>query len=149
MDGCTTCLLYGSENYAEHAVLCLIAQSCPTLCHPMDYNPPGSSVLGDSPGKNTGVGCHAFLQQIFPAQGLNPGLSRCRQILYHLSLQGSPLQSPGGGNRQTSYKISGWLFPEIKWILPKLRAINWVTPVPQNIRNNPQRILKSIRKFSP
>ena len=36
------------------AVLCLVAQSCPTLCDPMDF-PPGSSVHGDSPGKNTGV----------------------------------------------------------------------------------------------
>ena len=33
-------------------------QSCPTLCDPMDCNPPGDSVHGDSPGKNTGVGCH-------------------------------------------------------------------------------------------
>ena len=36
------------------AVLCLVAQSCPTLCDPMDF-PPGPSVHGDSPGKNTGV----------------------------------------------------------------------------------------------
>ena len=32
---------------------------------------PGSSVHGDSPGKNTGMGCHALLQGIFPTQGLN------------------------------------------------------------------------------
>ena len=50
------------------------AQSCPTLCDPMDCSPPGSSVHGNSPGKNTGVGCHAFLQGIFPTQGSNPGL---------------------------------------------------------------------------
>ena len=73
------------------AVLCLVSQSCPILCNPMDCNPPGSSVLGDSPGKNTGVGCHAFLQGIFPNQGLNPGLSHCRLILYQLSYQGSPV----------------------------------------------------------
>ena len=46
-------------------------QSCLTLCDPMDYSPPGSSVRGDSPGKNTGVGCHALLQGIFPTQGSN------------------------------------------------------------------------------
>ena len=45
-----------------------------TLSDPMDCGPPGSSVHGDSPGKNTGVGCHAFLQGIFPTQGLNSGL---------------------------------------------------------------------------
>ena len=53
-------------------------------------SPPGSSVHGNSSGKNTGVGCHALLQGIFPNQGSNPGLLHCRQILYHLSHQRSP-----------------------------------------------------------
>ena len=43
-------------------VPCLVAQLCPTLCNPMDYSPLGSYIYGDSPGKNTGVGCHALLQ---------------------------------------------------------------------------------------
>ena len=55
----------------------------------MDCSPPGSSVHGDFPGKNTRVGCHALLQGSFPTQGSNPGLSHCRWILYHLSHQGS------------------------------------------------------------
>ena len=63
------------------AALCLVAQSCPTLYDRRDCNPPGSSVPGDSPGKNTGVGCHALLQGIFPTQGSNPGLPHCRRIL--------------------------------------------------------------------
>ena len=50
----------------------------------------GSSGLGDFPGKNTGVCCHALLQEIFPDYGSNLGLLQCRQILYHLSHQGSP-----------------------------------------------------------
>ena len=56
----------------------------------MDCSPPGSSVHGDSPGKNTAVGCPAFLQGIFPTQGLSPGLPHCRWILYRQSHQGSP-----------------------------------------------------------
>ena len=64
-------------------MLCLVAQSCLTLCDPMDCSSPDSSVYGDSPDKNTRVGCHALLQGIFPTQGLNPGLQHCRQILYH------------------------------------------------------------------
>ena len=56
------------------AVLRLVTQLCPTLFDPMDCSSPGSSVHGDSPGRNTGVGCHAFPQEIFPTQGLNPGL---------------------------------------------------------------------------
>ena len=62
-------------------VLCLVAQSCLTLCNPTDCSPPGSSAHGDSPGRNTGVGCHALLQGIFPTWGSNPGLLYCRQIL--------------------------------------------------------------------
>ena len=45
----------------------------------------------NSPGKNTGVGCHFLLQGSFPTQGLNLGLPHCRQILYCLSHQGSPV----------------------------------------------------------
>ena len=37
-------------------------QSCPTLCDPTDGSPPGSPPPWDSPGKNTGVGCHFLLQ---------------------------------------------------------------------------------------
>ena len=67
--------------------VCLVAQWCPTLCDPVDCSLPGSSsVHEDSPSKNTGVGCHALLQGIFLTQGLR----HCRQILYHLSHQGSP-----------------------------------------------------------
>ena len=45
----------------------------------------------DSPGKNTGVGCHSLLQGIFPTQGSNLGLLHCGRILYQLSHQGSPI----------------------------------------------------------
>ena len=69
--------------------MCLVTQSCPTLCDSTDCRPPGSSVQGDSPGKNTGVGCHACLQGIFPIQGSNPGIPHCRLILYHLNHKGS------------------------------------------------------------
>ena len=68
----------------------VLTQLCLPLCDPMDCSTPGSSVHGDSPGKNTGMGCHALLQGIFSTQGSNPGLLHCRQILYHLSHQGSP-----------------------------------------------------------
>ena len=47
-----------------------LLQSCPTLCDPMDCSSPGCSVHGDSPGKNTGVGCYALLQ----GDLLDPGI---------------------------------------------------------------------------
>ena len=49
---------------------------CPKLLRPWDFQ-----------GKSTGVGCHFLLQGIFPTQRLNPGLSHCRQTLYHLNHQ--------------------------------------------------------------
>ena len=61
-----------------------VAQSCPTL------RPHGLYSPWNSPGHNTGVGSLSPLQGIFLTQGLNPGLPRCRQILYQLSHKGSP-----------------------------------------------------------
>ena len=54
------------------------------------YSLPGSSVHGDSPGKNIGADCCALLQGIFPTQVSNPSLPHCGWILYHLSHEGSP-----------------------------------------------------------
>ena len=65
--------------------MCLVAQSCPILCHLVDCSPPGFSVHGEPPGKNTGVSCHALLHGLFLTQGSNPGLPHCRRILYILS----------------------------------------------------------------
>ena len=71
--------------------MCLVPQSCPTLCDPMDDSPPGSSVHGESPSKNTRVRCHALLLQgIFPTQGSNPGLPHCRQIPLPTEPSGKP-----------------------------------------------------------
>ena len=52
--------------------------------------PHGEFLPWHSPGKNTGVGCHFLIQEIFPTQGLNLVFLHCRQILYLLSHQGSP-----------------------------------------------------------
>ena len=71
--------------------VCAHAQPCSTLCDPTDCSPPGSSVHGDSPGKNTGVGSHALLQGIFPTQGSNPRLWR----LWHWQADSSALSHPG------------------------------------------------------
>ena len=63
--------------------LCVCAQlrSHVQLCNPMDRSPPGSYVHGDSPGKNTGVGCH------FLTQGSNP----CLLYLLHWQANSLPL----------------------------------------------------------
>ena len=55
----------------------------------MDHSLPGTSVHGDSPGKNTGLIAIRSSKGSFPTQGSNPGLPHCRRILYQLSYQGS------------------------------------------------------------
>ena len=83
------------------------------ICNLMECSPPGSSVHVDSPGKNTGVGCHSLLQRIFPAsnQEANPRLltspalageffttsttwEALVQPLLHSNLEGSPVWLP-------------------------------------------------------
>ena len=64
--------------------LCVCAdRSVVSLCDPM-------VCPWNSPGENTGLGCHSLLQGIFLTQGWNPGLLHCWQILYHMSHQESP-----------------------------------------------------------
>ena len=71
----------------------LVSRLYLTLCNFMT-EPARLLCPWDFPGKNTGVVCHSLLQGIFPTQGLNPGLPHCRQILYQLSHQGSPVIWP-------------------------------------------------------
>ena len=74
-------------------------QWCPTLCNSMDCSPTGSSAHGDSPGSNTGVGCHALLQGIFPTQGWN-------LRLLHWKVASLPLVPP----RKPKYHNGGFFF---------------------------------------
>ena len=77
----------------------------------------------DSPGKNTGVGCHALLQGIVPSQGSKPGLLHCRQVLCHLSTRAgrqtglpspNPLRPRAGG---PSRAVRGWMtLPLLLWL---------------------------------
>ena len=72
-------------------VLCTVASVMSNSYDPMDCSPPGSSVHGILPGKNTGVGCHFLLQGIFQTQGSNPRLS----CLLHGQKGSLPLAPPG------------------------------------------------------
>ena len=66
-------------------VLFLVAQSCPASCDLRTV-----ALSGDSPSKNTGVGCHALLQGIFPTQGAN----LCLLCLLHWQVGSSSLAPP-------------------------------------------------------
>ena len=64
-------MILGGTQFSP-CVLCLVAQSCTTLCNPMDCSPPGSSIHGGSLGKNNGVGCCDLLQVRLPKPGIEP-----------------------------------------------------------------------------
>ena len=72
---------YGSLDEKEACVCAKFLKLSPTLCDPVDWGSPVASRVTprllcpwDSPGKNTGLGCHALLQGIFSIQGLKPHL---------------------------------------------------------------------------
>ena len=66
----------------------------------MDYSIPGRLLcLWDSPGKNTGVGCHFLLQGIFPTQGSNPRFL----YLMHWQVDSLSLVPPGSPLKPQSY----------------------------------------------
>ena len=120
-----------------------VAQSCPTLCNPMDYtyNP------WNSPGQNTGVGSLSLLQGIFPTQGSNPGLPHCRQIILPTEPQFSSVQSlscvqlfatPWTAARQASLSITN------SQSLLKVMTIESVMPSNHLILCRPLFLLPSI-----
>ena len=72
------------------------------------------------PGKNTGVGCHFLLQEIFLTQGSNPGLPHCRQMLYYLSSQGGPKK--GNAKECSNYHTIALISHTSKVMLKSLQA---------------------------
>ena len=81
------CYVYEEASEGE------VAQSCPTLCNPVDYSPPGSSLSLGFPRQEYRSGF--LLQGIFLTQGSNQHLPHCKQILYRLSHQESPMKKQG------------------------------------------------------
>ena len=157
---------YNTQLYSEfsHAichgrvfsvVLCevLVAQLCPTLCDPMDYNLTGSSVHGVLQARILEWVAIFLLQGIFSTQGSNLHtlcLLCCRQILYLLSHQGSPFSSvqllssgrlfatPWTAACQASLSITN------SRSLPKLMSIELVMPSNYLILCHPLLLLPSI-----
>ena len=84
------CVIFEMINISEfttHTAECYnnLYVCASTLCDPMDHSPPGSSVHGIFPARNTGVGCHFLLQGIFPTQRWNSCLLHLppyRRMLY-------------------------------------------------------------------
>ena len=93
-------------------LLCLVAQSCLTLCNPMDCSPPASSVHGNPTGKNTRVGCHALLNILHSVQFSRSVVSdslRPRELQHART----PCTSPTPGVHSNSCPSSRWCHPAI------------------------------------
>ena len=102
----------------------------PRLLHPWDF-----------PGKSTGVGCHFLLQGIFPTQGLNPGLSHCRRMLYPLSHQGRRCKCIG--NTRLPMTVMGNTEPKLS---PKqCRCSKWGPCSLRSLELHSQPVLVSIK----
>ena len=133
------------------AVLCCAVFSLSVVSDSLWHRLQPSRLLSlwDSPGKNTGVGCLALLQGIFPTQGLNPSLPHCRWILYHLSHQGSPRIL-----EQVSYPFSrgifltqesNWGLLHCRWILYQL---SYQGEPPWELTHIYYQVLSEYREFS-
>ena len=139
-------LAKGKSDSMFQSLKVKVAQASPILCDPMDYSPPGSSVHGHSPDKNTGAGCHFLLQGIFLSRGLNPGLLHRKQILYHLNHWGRLSVFDGFGcfhqkdphgdfliRRQVLgllHRLPGWRNTSCGWLSSRLPAPSplWLCP---------------------
>ena len=116
-------------------------QSCSTLCNPMDCSPPGSSVPGILQTRINGVGCHALLPGIFPAQGLKPYLL----CLLHWQASSLPLVPPGKPQKAISCKyflVSARLWDGMCRIFP-LTIITILRPTNRGLHLLGKILLKS------
>ena len=117
----------------------------------------------NSPGNNPGVGCHFLLQGIFLTQGSNSGLLHCRQILYCLSHQGSPLVNLPLRNLQEFqelcarnqdkakdvFLIRNHSITSGRWkLLPLANSQGWIHHQQQEGLQHPQRLLRALPSSS-
>ena len=91
---CSLCKLYICNRIVCVCVCTCVCVTCSvvyTSLRPHGLKLTRLLCLWNSSGKNTGVGCHFLFQGIFLTQGSNLGLPHCRQILYCLNHQRSPI----------------------------------------------------------
>ena len=87
------------------------------------YQAPGP---WDFTGKSTGVGCHFLLQGIFPTQGSKPGLLHCRQTLYRLSHQGSPINAWDAPKSQECHSLISLLMNHWNTLSSVFQILYWI-----------------------
>ena len=115
---------------AQSESSCAYVLSCVRLYDPMACSPPGSSVHGDSPGKNAGVGCYSLLQRIFLTQGVTP--VSCVFCI----VGGSLLAEPSGGPYYGRKAATDWK-PLSSQGLPAKTYFSYIV-ITSNIPNHPK-----------
>ena len=110
---CLTFHLLPISHKESESVGCSVVSNS---LQPHGLNPTRLLCPWNSPGKNTGVGCHSLLQGIFPTQGSNPGLLHRSCILYSQRWRSS-IQS-------AKNKIGSWMWLT-SWIPFAKFRLNW------------------------
>ena len=116
----------------------LVTKSCPTLAtqllQPNGLGPARLLCPWDSPGKNTGAGCHALLQGIFLIQALNPRLLHWQADSLSLSPQGSSLAPPREHEDSKDVQILATGRPQMFWGLTKIMDL---IPIKSHVQISP------------
>ena len=101
-----------------------VAQSCATLCNPMDY-----TVDGVLQARILEWVAFPLLQWIFPTQELNQGLLHCRQTLYQLSCQGSPWMRVEGKNQCATKNVFIYFWTSFQTVAFSVYPSLYLAPV--------------------
>ena len=113
-------------------ILCFVTQSCPTLYNSMDYSPPGSSVHGDSPGKNTGIGSYSSRPCPPPGDLPDPGIE-----------PGSPALQANSLPAELPRKLHIYIYVYICKLITKIRSDN--TAITSHRYNY---VVKTLKKYT-
>ena len=124
-----TCLVQNVIHSFVCVCVCvcvLVTQLCPTLCDPWTVAHQAPLSMG-FPRQEYWSGLPFPFLRIFPTQGWNRGLLPCRQILYCLSLQGSPIRSYYKPNFSWSLKVKGrtlYVFLQFALVLNSMHSVD-------------------------
>ena len=128
------CISSLNKSFHKHAAAKSL-QSYPTLCDPIDDSPPRLPRPWDSPGKNTGVGCH-FLLQCMKLKSESE-VAQCVRLLatpWTTAYQAPPSM---GFSKQEYWSGLPLPSPTISWSLLKFTSIESVMPSSHLVMSSP------------
>ena len=123
---CECCRITSLQVSSAAAAAAKSLQLCPTLCDPIDGSPPGFPRPWDSPGKNTGAGCH-FLLQCMQVKSESEIAQLCPTLSDPMdwSLPGSSVRGIFQARVLEWGAVARWVLQNVKeWNVPLLCALN-------------------------